>query len=121
MDSNTQQQSRRRRFISYVNTRLERALNVPPQQEEQSVQLIYNDQSFTLPLTPEQLLVQERAQLLLHNHRLRELRRVVLSLPRALRTLVHDHPLVDRAKELIEQLRTEIPDHIDHFLNELIN
>lgn len=120
MNSSTNLQSRRRRFLAHVNQGLSMLLRVEEQetahqQQETFVTNVYHNPS-TTRVTERQDEVTTAT-----NPRLRELRILISAIPRSLRTHLSPHPLMARVRELIAELRAEMPDHIEEFLNDIIN
>lgn len=109
--------SRRRRFINNVSNGLSRLLRVDAEQP------IVDDFVVNVYHNPSDHLVTERQDdaITADNPRLRELRRLVLLIPRALRTHLSTHPMMARVRELIAELRAEGLDHIEEFINDIIN
>lgn len=102
----------RRAFIAKVNRGLERVLRVSAEEPEE------------LPLTPEQLAAQEQEeqyqQLATATLRVAELRRLLLLIPRGLRTFGRNNTTVIRIRELLANMRLDtLPADLVELINEL--
>lgn len=108
---------RRRRFITRVNNGLSRLLHVDPEDYSEPEQLRQSDEAYVLPPTPSELERLERGDK--HEVIIAEIRLLATRVKRNVRTRVDNNELLTKIRELVADLKEEIPENINALLNDL--
>lgn len=114
--------ARRRRFINFVKTGLERALavNTPGQRLPQNTEEIYEEDNVLFE-QEEQLVDNLNEDQRERIRTLEKLNRLLLAMPRALRTRAENSHIVERIREALSGLRIDqIPEALMETINEFI-